>query len=139
MPRSSLVTMVSVSRDELGLCDEWRPVLEHCDTIADAYLSARADQLTWWLDTFVNDAAQLRRMRASLRAVERHEVRRAAREQRPPDWSAVGELQRALVLAWFPNADEIVHEATRAPAARAKAQLLKHIPEVSEWRTRTAS
>jgi len=112
--------------------------------IADAYHRDNMWFLAWFIEVFVTDAAEKRRLIGALGGVDGFFQELAAYHKDttgeplliPPE--VVDALKRRILAGYFPGVDEIVAQAKYGPILGAQ-RALKQYMEASAWRMRSGS
>lgn len=144
--REAVQTVVAVLEDELGACREGREVVGAHPTPGAGWGRVAWGWSWWWVESFIRDPAERRRMRRTLDEVDRFTrdlrdvvaLETGHAQLAAPYVRMADELKRRLVgRAFYPSAADVCSQAVgigAEPAARAASQLLKRI-EARQWQT----
>lgn len=133
MARNPTRELVAVCQDQLNACPESEELIRF-DTPQIAYESDQVDFQAykwWWVEAFIQDAGQKRRMRAALYAVDeffRNLARLHYAETGKPvhiPRRLVNGVLNAMLQGMYPTVEEIAREATAAPADVAVKKMIK--------------
>lgn len=139
----SVDTVLSIIRDDLGACPDRNQVRvfqtpqDSWDFMPIGKTGDSGASMWWWIDTFLPNPSERRRIQRALFAVDMFAANLSRLTGKAPLSPRFKEgLKRQILQAMFPSPREVIVEAQRAPAARAKANLLRYVG-AEQWRRRS--
>lgn len=124
-----------IGRNELAACPDIDVGLEYPYPDA-AWQGVSLEHDLWVWTQFVTDPDLRLRTVRGLQEVARVLRDMAGLEGKGVAPKIIEHMQQRVLLAMWPHMDEVVRQATAAPAARAAQEMLKHI---QSWRTKSST